>query len=236
MTTTAYGDLAIDYDGLQAILDGEVLPLTKVEFTILAMLAQSPRRAFTREQIADVVWGRSWFGDLHMISVHISNLRHKLGESAAQQRHIRTVRGVGYKFEPFPGQQPRLAAAGHPTRASQDGSPVVVLHYGADMSLVGIDAPSGDVFGWAPDDIRGTFLMLRTVRSVGLDRALMLAMLHQMVDAGMTHWRRPTEIFTAAGEPRMVETDIAVEVRDGRFAGMTAQFRNADRTIDLRSY
>jgi DNA-binding response OmpR family regulator len=45
------------------------------------------------------VWGE-WFGDDHVIEVHVGKLRSKLGESAAQPHHIRTLRGVGYRFEP----------------------------------------------------------------------------------------------------------------------------------------
>ena len=72
------------------------LDLTRTEFDLLAALAASPRRAFTRRQLIDEVWGADWFGDEHIVDVHIGHLRRKLGDSAADPTYIRTVRGVGY--------------------------------------------------------------------------------------------------------------------------------------------
>ena len=72
------------------------LDLTRTEFDLLAALAASPRRAFTRRQLIDEVWGADWFGDEHIVDVHIGHLRRKLGDSAADPTFIRTVRGVGY--------------------------------------------------------------------------------------------------------------------------------------------
>jgi DNA-binding response OmpR family regulator len=76
--------------------DESELDLTRTEFDLLAALAASPRRAFTRRQLIDEVWGSDWFGDERIVDVHIGHLRRKLGDDAAQPRHIRTVRGVGY--------------------------------------------------------------------------------------------------------------------------------------------
>jgi len=75
---------------------GLELDLTRTEFDLLAVLAASPRRAFTRRQLIDEVWGADWFGDEHIVDVHIGHLRRKLGDSAADPTFIRTVRGVGY--------------------------------------------------------------------------------------------------------------------------------------------
>jgi DNA-binding response OmpR family regulator len=72
------------------------LDLTRTEFDLLAALAASPRRAFTRRQLIDDVWGADWYGDEHIVDVHIGHLRRKLGDSAADPTFIRTVRGVGY--------------------------------------------------------------------------------------------------------------------------------------------
>jgi len=72
------------------------LELTRTEFDLLAALAASPRRAFTRRQLIDDVWGSDWYGDEHIVDVHIGHLRRKLGDSAADPTFIRTVRGVGY--------------------------------------------------------------------------------------------------------------------------------------------
>jgi DNA-binding response OmpR family regulator len=91
--------LRIDAESREVILDGAPVELTKLEFELLQTLARSPRRTFTRTQLLHSVWGDDWYGDDHVIDVHVGNLRRKLGESASAPRHLRTVRGVGYRFE-----------------------------------------------------------------------------------------------------------------------------------------
>ena len=95
-----FGELHVDLDVREVCLAGAVLELTKIEFGILDLLSSAPRRTFTRAQLLEVVWGDNHYGDDHIIDVHVGNLRKKLGESASAPRHIRTLRGVGYRFEP----------------------------------------------------------------------------------------------------------------------------------------
>jgi DNA-binding response OmpR family regulator len=95
-----HGELRIDLDVREVTLDGRVLDLTKIEFGILDLLTSAPRRTFTRHQLLENVWGDNFYGDDHIIDVHVGNLRKKLGESASAPRRIRTLRGVGYRFEP----------------------------------------------------------------------------------------------------------------------------------------
>jgi DNA-binding response OmpR family regulator len=94
-----FGRLVIDPVAREVIVEGDTVELTKIEFDILDLLSSSPRRTFTREQLLQHVWG-DWFGDDHVIEVHMGKLRRKIGETAAEPRHIRTLRGVGYRFEP----------------------------------------------------------------------------------------------------------------------------------------
>lgn len=91
--------LVIDRDAREVTLRGESVPLTKLEFDILSALSRRPRRVLSRRQLLDQVWGPDWFGDRHVVEVHVSNLRRKL-ETRAEHRYIHTVRGVGYRFEP----------------------------------------------------------------------------------------------------------------------------------------
>ena len=95
-----FGRLGVNPRAREVTLDGRPVDLTKIEFDILDLLSGSPRQTFTRRQVLEQVWGGSWFGDDHVIDVHVGNLRKKLGESATTPRHIRTVRGVGYRFDP----------------------------------------------------------------------------------------------------------------------------------------
>ncbi len=94
-----FGNLVVDPESREVWVEGAPVELTKVEFDLLELLSGSPRRTFERGQLLEVVWGHS-FGDDHVIDVHVGNLRRKIGESASHQRHVRTVRGVGYRFDP----------------------------------------------------------------------------------------------------------------------------------------
>ncbi len=91
--------LSIDPNAREVRLDGQLLDLTKIEFDLLTKLASEPRRVFARQQLLDAVWGADWYGDDHVVDVHMGNLRKKLGESGSNPRFIHTVRGVGFRFE-----------------------------------------------------------------------------------------------------------------------------------------
>ena len=64
------------------------------------MLSGSPRVAFTRAQLLERVWGEHWFGDDHLVGVHISNLRRKLGDDGRNPAFVLTVRGIGFRMGP----------------------------------------------------------------------------------------------------------------------------------------
>ena len=95
-----FGDLRVDVDVREVEIGGRIPDLTKIEFGILELLTSAPRRTFTRPQLLEHVWGDNFYGDDHIIDVHVGNLRKKLGESATAPRYIKTLRGVGYRFEP----------------------------------------------------------------------------------------------------------------------------------------
>lgn len=95
-----HGPLSIDAEGRVAMLDGVELPLTRIEFDLLATLISGPRRVWQRETLLSRIWGDGWVNDQHLVEVHIRNLRKKLGEDTKAPRFIRTVRGVGYRMVP----------------------------------------------------------------------------------------------------------------------------------------
>lgn len=91
-----FGALRLDPEARKVWLNDVELDLTRTEFDLLDALSTSPRRAFTRRQLIDAVWGSDWYGDEHIVDVHVGHLRRKLADDAASPRFIRTVRGVGY--------------------------------------------------------------------------------------------------------------------------------------------
>jgi DNA-binding response OmpR family regulator len=93
-----FGDLEVDPAGREVRAGGKAVDLTRTEFDLLDTLSAQPRVAFSRRQLLEQVWSGDWFGDDHVIDVHVGNLRHKLGDDAAAPRYIRTVRGVGYRM------------------------------------------------------------------------------------------------------------------------------------------
>ncbi|GAA1869177.1 response regulator transcription factor [Myceligenerans crystallogenes] len=92
------GPLRIDVAAREADLDGALVPLTRTEFDVLVALAARPGVALSRRAIVEAVWGADWFGDDHLVDVHVLHVRRKLGDSATAQRFVRTVRGVGYRI------------------------------------------------------------------------------------------------------------------------------------------
>jgi DNA-binding response OmpR family regulator len=92
------GDLWIDFERRSVRAREEQVQLTYVEFEILAALADSPGRVFTRESLLERVWGDSAYRDPRTIDVHIRHLREKLEHDPRNPEYLFTVRGVGYRF------------------------------------------------------------------------------------------------------------------------------------------
>ncbi|MDJ0322668.1 response regulator transcription factor [Cryobacterium sp. PH31-AA6] len=93
-----FGALQIDPVAREVLLDGELVELTRTEFDLLEGLSAHPRRVFARRLLLEDVWGGDWFGDDHVVEVHVANLRRKLGDDPQAPRYIRTIRGVGYRM------------------------------------------------------------------------------------------------------------------------------------------
>jgi DNA-binding response OmpR family regulator len=92
------GDLELDFERRSTQLRGKPVQLTYVEFEILATLASSPGRVFTREMLLEHIWGDSTYRDPRTVDVHIRHLREKLESDPKQPEYLFTVRGVGYRF------------------------------------------------------------------------------------------------------------------------------------------
>jgi DNA-binding response OmpR family regulator len=96
------GQLKIDFPKRTVRLSGADVPLTFVEFEILALLARSPGRVFTRDMLLSSIWGDSSYRDPRTIDVHIRHLREKLESDPKDPGYLFTVRGVGYRFRDDP--------------------------------------------------------------------------------------------------------------------------------------
>lgn len=97
-----FDTVVVDVGRREASRDRDLVDLTALQFDLLATLAESPGRVFTRRQLIERVWGWDFFGDERIVDAHIRNLRNALGDDAADPRVIGTVRGVGYKLVATP--------------------------------------------------------------------------------------------------------------------------------------
>ena len=89
--------LTISLDNYTVTLDGKQLDMPPKEIELLFFLASREGKVFTREQLLEQVWGFDFFGDSRTVDVHIKRIREKIGERPEWE--IKTVWGVGYKFE-----------------------------------------------------------------------------------------------------------------------------------------
>ena len=94
----AFDKLIIDMDAFELTVDGKKVDTPPKEMELLYHLASSPNRGYTRNQLLDEVWGFDYFGDSRTVDVHVKRLREKL-EGVSEQWSLKTVWGVGYKFE-----------------------------------------------------------------------------------------------------------------------------------------
>ena len=96
--TLVVDNLTINLTRFELFIDGRKMEMPKKELELLYHLASHPERVYTREQLLDAVWGFDYIGDTRTVDVHIKRLRDKL-DGVSQQWALRTVWGVGYKFE-----------------------------------------------------------------------------------------------------------------------------------------
>ncbi len=93
-----FDKLVIDLDSYELIVDGKKIDTPPKELELLDHVASTPNRGYTRNQLLDEVWGFDYFGDSRTVDVHIKRLREKI-ENVSSQWALKTVWGVGYKFE-----------------------------------------------------------------------------------------------------------------------------------------
>ena len=100
----SYDKLYINLDAYELVVDGVKIDTPPKELELLYHLASNPNKVYTRNQLLDEVWDFDFFGDSRTVDVHIKRLREKV-ENVSKQWALRTVWGVGYKFELKSGRQ-----------------------------------------------------------------------------------------------------------------------------------
>jgi DNA-binding response OmpR family regulator len=94
----AAGNIRMNLDRHEVLVNGHAVELTPKEFQILRQFLESPRRAFSRQELLNRVWGEDYALEEHAIDVHIHSLRQKIEQNPARPTYLLTVRGVGYKL------------------------------------------------------------------------------------------------------------------------------------------
>ena len=204
---------ALEFDGLRiecgarrVLLDGVALALTKTEFDLLIILAESAHSVVTGNAIADRLWGTKWLGDGHAVEVQVSRLRKKLQDTHANPRFITTVRGAGYRFD----GQPR---------------PLVTITYGVDLHILAIDPSDRPFLGWDPQDLIGKFILLAAGVSASITKEEVLEILRLRMKVGPRNYETTVDVWCADGSV------IAKRVRYEIFSDEHGEFAGARTTI-----
>jgi DNA-binding response OmpR family regulator len=96
----SFSTISIDPRTRVVLVNGSNIELTAKEFDALYLLARHPKQVFTRDQLLERVWGRADYIDPGTVTVHVRRLREKIESDPSDPKHLLTVWGVGYKFEP----------------------------------------------------------------------------------------------------------------------------------------
>lgn len=99
-TSVAAGPVELDAERHEVRVRGEVVDLPPKEFALLEVLLRRAGKLVTRDSLITQVWGEDYHGDTRTLDVHVRRLRGKIEENPREPKHLRTVRGLGYKFQP----------------------------------------------------------------------------------------------------------------------------------------
>lgn len=98
-TVLRSGTLTVYPERFEAYLQGEELEFTPKEFELLVYFIENKNRVLSRDQLLSAVWNYDFVGDTRIVDVHVSHVREKIEENTRKPIYIKTVRGIGYKFE-----------------------------------------------------------------------------------------------------------------------------------------
>jgi len=132
----------LDVVARKAWIGGEPAHLPRLMFDLLIYLAARPGQAVTRDDLMREVWADSWGSTRKTIDMHISGLRRRLGDDAANPRYIHTLRGVGFRLEPG-----TVELAGQTAKPSELAAGVTAVRQLCEQALSGVGQ------GWVPAEV-----------------------------------------------------------------------------------
>jgi DNA-binding response OmpR family regulator len=94
-----FGDVEVDFARGEVRRRGEAVDLTPIEFKLLGLFVRARGRVLSRDHLIDGVWGKDTYTSARIVDNHIANLRRKIEDDPADPRHLRNVRGLGYRFD-----------------------------------------------------------------------------------------------------------------------------------------
>lgn len=94
-----FGELSLDSGARLVSVGAYQVELTRTEFDLLEIMMENPKSILSRRQLLESVWGGDWYGEIHVVDVHVGHLRKKLSDAGMVETTIRTVRGIGYGME-----------------------------------------------------------------------------------------------------------------------------------------
>lgn len=213
-----FGDLVIDVPAWEVTLGGRAIELTRTEFEILVALAARPRQVIADDDLVRAVWGDGWFGDDNNLAVHVSKLRRKLGESGLRPRYIRTIRGVGYRFEPGAERRGLPAVPDRDCDALSSRPEAVEVRTDDQLRVVSVQPEMAHVLGFDPLDLLGRYFPVVDGHPWD-DHASALEGIQALISSGVRDWSARHVVRRADGT--LAQADIATCIAvtgDGRLS------------------
>lgn len=93
-----FGPFNIDLYSQKVSKNGDELDLTPKEYMLMKLFLENPYKAFTRDELLNILWGKNYFGDLKIIDVNIRRLRAKIEDNPSEPKYIETIWGTGYRW------------------------------------------------------------------------------------------------------------------------------------------
>lgn len=229
-----FGDLVIDVPAWEVTLGGRGIELTRTEFQILVALASRPRQVITDDDLVRTVWGDGWFGDDNNLAVHVSKLRRKLGESGLRPRFIRTIRGVGYRFDPgaLGGPERPAPEAERPCEALRRHPGAVEVRTDGELRVVSVHPPEARVLGFESRDLRGRYFPVVEGRPWD-DHASALEGIRVLISSGVRDWFSRHTVRRCDGTLAQADVATCIDLDgDGHLAELRFVVLELDRPLN----